>query len=269
MLVVSSPRRHAAAVGEWVRDALDRGERVLCKHAPTPEAVQELTGWLARAGVAPDPAADATGPARVGLLDASWLHANSRGGSSAGLRETYVDLVRRARADGFTGLSITGDEAALRASTADDQQLRAHERDLDTLTGELPLRALCRFHDDESSALLTDMLAVHHRAVGDHLWDGTVVEGCLWVRGEFDMGNTARLAAVLHAAIDAGVTTVDLSGIEFCSAGGLDVFAEAADVAAALGRTLVLRNAPRHLGRLIELLGLSSRPGLEWAAGGS
>lgn len=267
MLVVSSPRRHGVAVGAWVRDALDRGERVLCKHAPTADAVRELTGWLSRAGVHPGPDAAAPGP--LGLLDAGWLHARSRGGSSVGLREIYTDLVQRACADGFTGLAVTGDGAALRASTGDEQLLRAHERDLDILTGRLPLRALCRFHDDESQVLVADMLGVHHRAVGDHLWDGVVVEGCLWVRGELDMSNIARLAAVLHAAVLAGVTTVDLSRIEFCSAGGLDVFAEAADAAVVRGRPLVLRDPPRLLGRIIELLGLHRHPGIVWTSTGT
>ncbi|MHA6779393.1 STAS domain-containing protein [Pseudonocardia saturnea] len=264
LLVGSCPDRVRAAAAQWIRDAVAAGERVLVRSVPDgvrrPDGVRGPTGVpgpgeadpdaLARAGV--DPKAIRSGQVRT--LDARRLRA-ATGGRATGLREVYSGLVEQACRAGWAGLAVTGDPAALSASVRDEHELWAHERDVDRLTRELPLRVLCCYGAGEPRDLLAGMAAVHHRCTTDVLWNATTHQGCLRLAGEIDISNADRFAAVLHAARREGTRCVEVSGLRFCGAAGLAVLVEAAN-GSAPGRPLVLRNPIPGLARILRLVGL-------------
>ncbi|MDN5749282.1 MAG: STAS domain-containing protein [Pseudonocardia sp.] len=253
---MSTPAQHGRRLNEWVRAAVTRGERVLCKHAPTDAALTQLTAWLTPTDPATTSPDGQPRPGQVQFLDAAELFTATDGHHEA-LRKLHVELIDRARDEGFTGLASTSDEAATRAATADLEQLRAHERDLDQLTRELPLRALCRYPDHMAPALRDEMLAVHHRAVTGQLWHATVADDAIWVGGELDLSNTDRLLATLYAATTAGIRCIDVSEVRFCSVSGVRALIAVADTLVTHDTRLQLRHPPPPMARVLALLRLT------------
>jgi anti-anti-sigma factor len=216
LLLPSSPAQEHSVVAEWIAAAVRRRVKVLYKHAPIEDAGAVLKRSLPAAGV--DAAVLASG--QVQLADSTDLRAQTDGRHEA-LYALHLQQLGQATREGFTGLALTGDAAAMHTITRDDRELAGYERDLDRLATESGVPSLCRYPPDERPGLLTDMLAVHYHDVADNLWSIEVIDDQLRIRGEVDFSTTHRFAAVLRAALAAGVRRLDASGLEFCDIAGL------------------------------------------------
>jgi hypothetical protein len=157
---------------------------------------------------------------QVQLADASDLRA-ATGGRHEALYALHLEQLRQATREGFAGLALTGDGAAMHAIVREESELPGYERDLDRLAIEAGVPSLCRYPADEEPGLLEDMLAVHYRTVTDDVWSAEVVGDRLWLRGELDFLNADRFAPVLRAALAAGVRSVDASELVFCDVVGV------------------------------------------------
>lgn len=253
LLLHSTRQRGEIALAAWIRAAVDRGEKVLVKHAASTKVLHRIlpASWLD---------ADAQGSRRVELADAEAMGSRC-GGRHERLYELHVELAERAQQEGYAGLATTADGPALRALTRDNTELVEHERDIERLVARRQVRALCRYHPDTDARLLPDALQIHHHDVDDDIWTARIVDGQLWIRGELDASNADRLAQVLRASVTDGVTVVNLSELEFCAVAGVRAFLDAAD-ALYPGRELVLTGASRFLTKTFTITGCDNHPAL-------
>jgi anti-anti-sigma factor len=261
LLVYSSPRQDRSVVAVWIAEALGRGEKVLYKHAPTEDAAAVLGRSLPQVGLG----AEVLSSGRVELLDTAVLHADTDGRHER-LYDLHREQVAHAAREGFTGLALTGDQAAMNTVTRDDTELAGYERDIERLASDSGVRSLCRYPTGERPGLLCDMLAVHHRAVEDNDWAAEMAGNRLRVRGEIDGSNADRFATVLHAAVSDGLRLVDLSGLRFCSLAGARALACAGASLADPehgGAPLALVEVNHGLVKLLTLTGFADDPGLQ------
>jgi anti-anti-sigma factor len=206
-----------------------RREKVFYKHAPTEHPAAVLERSLPAAGL--DPAVLTSG--EVQLADTADLRAQTDGRHDA-LYALHLHQLGQATREGFAGLALTGDAAAMHTITRDNSELAGYERDLERLATEAGVWSLCRYPPNEQPELLGDILAVHYRNVAEDSWSVEVVDDQLRLRGDVDFTNADRFAPVLRAALTAGVRAVDASGLEFCDVAGLRALVCAAN---ALPRT--------------------------------
>jgi anti-anti-sigma factor len=264
LVVHADPRRDRSVVAGWIAGAVSRGEKVLYKHAPTEDAVAVLGRSLPAVGL--ESAVLSSG--QVALVDAAVLRAEC-GGLHARLYELHREQVRQATREGFSGLAITGDGAVMRIVTRDEAELRAYERDIDLLAVESGLRSLCRYDTQEPPEFLDEILGLHYRDIEDNIWAGTVAGDRLSLRGEIDISNADRFAAVLHAAVADGLHKIDLSGLQFCAIAGIRAIASATDLSHRDGERLELVNVDPGLARLLTISGVVDHPGLQLSEQGT
>jgi anti-anti-sigma factor len=258
IVVFTRRSRHEGVLGAWLADAVGRGEKVLVLRAPGEDA-SLLNRSLAAAGLDPS---GVVGSGQVEMLDSARWRAES-GGRAQRLYELYLGQVRRAGRDGFPGVAITRDERALRALVRDDVELIAHERDIDRLVADQGVRALCRYPVRDDGGVLHEVLQLHCRDVVDDLWQATVVADRLLVRGEIEASNVDRFDVVVRAAVTAGASMVDLSGVEFFSAAAVRALFGAADLLQQRGRPLVLLDPQVSHVKALALEFLAEHPAVE------
>lgn len=258
IMVFTRRSRHEAVLGAWLADAVGHGEKVLVLRVSGEDAPM-LDRSLAAAGLDPS---GVVGSGQVEMLDTARWRAES-GGRAQRLYELYMGQVRRAGRDGFPGVAITRDERALRALVRDDVELIAHERDIDRLVADQGVRALCRYPVRERGGVLHEILRLHHRDVVDDLWQATVVADRLMVRGEIEASNVDRFDVVVRAAVAAGPSTVDLSGVEFFSAAAVRALFGAADLLHQRGKPLVLHDPQVSHVKALALEFLAEHPAVE------
>ena len=253
LLLHSTRQRGEIALAAWIQAAVDRGDKVLVKHAASTAALHRiLPAFELDAGV--------LGSGRVELVDAEAMGVRC-GGRHERLYELHVELAEQAHQEGFAGLATTADGSALRALTRDAIELVEHERDIQRLAARRQVRALCRYHPDTEARLLPDALQIHHHDVDDDIWTAAISDDQLWIRGELDASNADRLAQVLKASVSDGVTAVNLSELDFCAVAGVRTFMEAAD-ALYPGRELVLIGASPFLTKTFTITGCDNHPAL-------
>jgi anti-anti-sigma factor len=225
LLVPAFPSRDGSTVAAWIAGALRRREKVVYKHAPSEDAAAVLGGSLPAVGV--DPSVLSSG--QVQLAKTTDLRAET-GGRHEALYGLHLQQLRQATREGFSGLALTGDAAAMHTITRDQAELSGYERDLERLAVEAGVRSLCRYPVEEEPGFLGEMLAVHYRDVVDEGWSVEVADDRLRVRGELDFVNAERFTPVLRAALSAGVRIVDASGLEFCDVAGVRALVSATNV---------------------------------------
>jgi anti-anti-sigma regulatory factor len=254
LLVPSSPSQDSSAVAEWIAAAVERREKVLYKHAPSEDPAAVLQRSLPAAGI--DTAVLTSG--QVQLADTTNLRAET-GGRHEALYALHLHQLRQATRDGFTGLTLTGDAAAMHTITRDEHELAGYERDLQRLTVEAGVRSLCRYPRTEDPGLLGDMLAVHHRNVVDDALSVAMVDDRLSISGELDFDNADRFTLTLRAALAAGVRTVDASGLTFCDVAGLRALVAATGVLPGTALPLPVVGVDGLLVRILALTDLLDR----------
>lgn len=250
MTVARSAAQERPALVVWVEAALERGDLVLVKHLP--EAARHLQEVFGAHGMA-----DAMERHAVEFVDTPALGRHC-GGKSALIGEWHRLTLHRALREGFQGLTMTGDGAALQALTADRDEFLAHERDISAMIEEGPVHALCRYHRRLDAAVLSDILDIHHDDVVEDTWSACVADGVLRLRGEFDLENADRLRVVLLGAVADGVLVVDMTGVEFCAVAGVNALLDAAETLDH-DRQLNLVGVRPVTTRIIELMGSTSR----------
>lgn len=253
LLLHSTRQRGELALAKWLRAAVDRGNKVLMKHA---DAAASLHRILPASGLD----SDVLESGQVNLLDAEAMGRRC-GGHHERLYELHVELAEQAEQQGYTGLATTADGPALRALTRDTTELVEHERDIERLVALRQVHALCRYHPNADARLLPAALQIHHRDVDDDIWTATVFHDQLWIRGEVDASNADRLVQVLSASITDGPPVINLSELDFCAVAGVRAFLEAAD-ALYPGRELVLVGVSPLLTKTFTITGCDNHPAL-------
>lgn len=256
LLVHQSPGRERRQTGAWIADALAHGEKVLVKRRFVAGAQQSTLDGLTGAVLA----ARQSGQLRI--IDAEQCYAET--GDPQALYEWHVAQVRQAREQGYSGVSMTGDGAALHVIVPDAEQLVVHERDLDRLSAEVGVRALCRYDQRiEQPELLTQLAGVHYHSVHGVIWSSEQRIDRLVVRGEIDISNAERFAAVVHAAVADSLPVVDLAEVQFLSVAASTVLAQVAQWLREHGDQLVLVNVPSVAMRVFSALDFVARTGAE------
>ena len=85
----------------------------------------------------------------------------------------------------------------------------------------------------------------------------------LMVRGEIEVSNVDRFDVVVRAAVAAGASTVDLSGVEFYSAAAVRALFGAADLLHERGRPLILHDPQVSHVKALALEFLAAHPAVE------
>jgi anti-anti-sigma regulatory factor len=251
LLVPASSSRDCSVVAVWIAEAVGRGEKVLYKHAPSEDAATSLARSLPTAGV--DPAAVlATG--QVQLADTAELQIET-GGLHQALYALHEEQRDQASREGFAGLAMTGDAAAMHSITRDEGELAGYERALERLATVAGVHSLCRYALKEHPGLLNDMLAVHYREVADDVWSAEVVHQRLRIIGELDFSNAGRLTPVMHAALGAGIRVVDVSELVFCDVAGARAIVAAAETSSPGATPLTLTGVDGVLATVLGLVG--------------
>jgi MEDS: MEthanogen/methylotroph, DcmR Sensory domain len=258
IVVFTRRSRHEAVLGAWLAEAVRRGDKVLVLHAPGEDAPL-LDRALAAAGLDPR---GVVGSGQLEVLDTARWRAESSGRAQR-LYELYLGQVRRAARDGFPGVAITRDERGLRALVRDDVELIAHEHDIERLVADRGVRALCRYPVRDGGAVLHEILGLHYRDVVDDLWQATVIADRLLVRCEIEASNVDRFDVVVRAAVTAGASTVDLSGVEFFAAAAVRALFGAADLIHQRGRRLILLDPQISHVKALALEFLAEHPAVE------
>jgi len=257
VMYAADSARGSAALVTWIAGAVDRGEKVLYELAPGESSDSVLrSSW---AGLAQD----AVASGQLEMLDTAGLRAEC-GGRADGLHDVHRSRMARARDDGWAGLAIATGGEVLTAVVQHEPSELTHDRGVTQLV-DYGMSSLCRYHPDESAALLDAMLAAHHPEFDDEIWGATLLGDRLRVRGEIDMSNAARVAPVLRGAVAVGVRAVDVAELEFCAAAGVRSLATVADILAARGEQLAVVGAGPALRRVFALVGLTEHPGIALA----
>lgn len=239
-LLRPATRRNDDALVAWIGAAVARGDKVVAAHRPG--AGGALRALLAESGVLVPAAAR-----QVEITDSAALR--QRCGSDAA---RFAELGALAVGEGWRGLAVTADDDALPCLLTDPADRRAHEREVARLTTEAAVRVLCRV--DPGARALSRLLELHHRDVDDDAWSAGVRDGRLWVSGDIDASNAARVTSVLCAAVAHGITEIDLSELDFCAVAGVRAFLAAA-AAMPAGAALSLVGVGASQTRLFRAIG--------------
>jgi anti-anti-sigma factor len=246
-------RRLAAA---FVRTGLAAGGRVVLGAAGG--APDSLVAALERVGV------EAGAARRRGQLVV--LELAGAGGGDGFEPARALARVRAAIApaagEEYGGAWIAADPAgsAQRASLED---LLAWEEMVAALLADAGAVGLCQYDSTALDAPARAALAAAHTALAAD--DGTrpiawlsagALDGTLRIEGEIDRSNADTVAGALRRRLaGASGLAIDLGGLDFVDQSGLRALLGVAD-ALPEGGALVLRRAPRHVRRLMELLEL-------------
>lgn len=225
--------------------------------------------------VGPAPAGELHSQLREGLpqcdelIDAGALHVSSlseryeRPSQIAPERQLarFIDTTAQAIADGYRGLRVLADVAALISDEA-DRAARAHTEHLAErfMAAGNPMSALCCY---DAKALDADALShvacVHPLVRGEHVEHGFRLYGDgaqLCLAGEIDHFNTPLLERAL-ASVD--TATIDLGELEFIDHRGLLALARRRREVNETGGTLRFTSIPTVARTTLELLGESLR----------
>jgi len=250
LLVPASPSRDCSIVAAWIADAVGRREKVLYKHAPSEDAAAVLARSLPTVGL--DRAILTTG--QLQLADTAELRIET-GGLHEALYALHERQLRQAKQQGFAGLAMTGDAAAMHSITRDEGELASYEDALERLATGPGVRSFCRYALDEHPGLLDDMLAAHFREVADEVWSAEVVDQRLQITGELDFSNAGRFTPVLRAALAAGVRVLDVSKLVFCDVAGVRALVTGATSLPPGLAPLTLTGVDGVLATMLELMG--------------
>jgi ABC-type transporter Mla MlaB component len=226
--------------------------------------------------------------ARVGLPDAEELvergtlqllptSSSYEAGQSFARGEQYAfydDAVRRARADGYSGLCVVAELTAMAADPVRAPELLRWEHLADRfIAGGSGMTAMCLYRDtDVPEETVIGLASVHpwSRETADEPSFRTWFDGArLCLAGCVDTFCAPRLAEVLAATPPEGSAVVlDLAGLEFADAAGVRVIARWAEELQGREIALHLVGAPRFFRKMWHLLGYDHAVGAVLEAAG-
>lgn len=251
-LLSSSWTEQWARTATWITAALGLDEKVFYStsvHDPLSGLAAAVAASLYRS----------SGRSQVEIIDAQARPAVLD--EPATLDAWYKTLIDQARREGFRGAAFTGDMVpdSPKDRPRRVQRILAHERLAEQLTAQPGARVLCRYDPFEHPEVVQRLFAVHS-SVDDIRWGADLIDGCLSICGEIDMGDVDGFRQVLYAAIDVGVASIDLAGVHLLSATAIGVLADAAVRLRRHHRQLVLLNSPPLILRTLEIAGFIGPP---------
>jgi ABC-type transporter Mla MlaB component len=215
---------------------------------------------------------DVASALRSGALEVRDAHAAYLEGRDFNVDEMVAALRaehRRALADGFAGLSMTGDVvAALGGASAED--LVEYERRLDEAFGDATQVLLCQYDQQRfETGMLVEMTDAHHVEVSPPLATidptGALAAArvhppeTLRLAGDLDFETVDGLLAFLDANVH-GPLRVDLADIAFADVTGMRALRGGAP------RELTIAGASEPVRRLVGLLGWDTDPTVQVGA---
>ncbi|MGZ4428530.1 MAG: MEDS domain-containing protein [Nocardioidaceae bacterium] len=231
LLLDSEPRRRRF-VADWVSTGLDRDEKVFYLRPDEEHPHESLAAQLAEYDLDITPA---LADGRIELLPVEAFYPSSG----------WRGQVERALAEGFPAVRMSGEARTTRTHLTAEQHL-AVEAEVERLSRELPLSALCQYDGRRVRGPALDEAVVHHpMGVHETLLRTHLDDATLRLEGEVDHTNSRWLAALLRQACaevgDRGTLTVDLGDLAFLDVSGY--------------RSLLLGSAAfRQSGGLLRLL---------------
>jgi len=84
-------------------------------------------------------------------------------------------------------------------------------------------------------------------------------DGVTWLRGELDLSNADSLLERVSSRLDATVPVVDASGLTFLDSSGIRAIVQ---MAQDCGRTLIFRNPPENVRKVLEIAGVNETMGV-------
>jgi ABC-type transporter Mla MlaB component len=182
--------------------------------------------------------------------------------------ETVLGAHARALAEGYTGLSLTGDIGA-GLSSADAEGVAEYERRLESALAGGTQVLLCRYDDAVDAGTLSHLVAAHHVDVSPEL--ATIGRRGLLAAARVHPPETLRLAGELDfdSADDLSVLLdehfqaprrLDLADLSFVDVSGMRALRGNAD------QPLAIAGASEPVRCLVELLGWDTDPAVEVAA---
>ena len=178
---------------------------------------------------------------------------------------TAIDLMRRARDDGFQGLSIIVWVDRLTAATSATVHANV-ETTLTHLCRRHPVSALCLYNrGDERTGQLGEAVDRHPDGLHDQYLTVQRANHTLHLFGEIDMANLDVLTATLKSVTLGHNHTVhiDLSHTRFLSAAAVQALAHDTATFRAGGGLIEIHNPPSHVTRVLRLLWHQPLPGLQ------
>jgi ABC-type transporter Mla MlaB component len=246
----------------FVRDGLRRGHMVVYLCAPP-----EIDDALARLRAA-ESAVDAALARGQVIVRATGGQEPNHVADLERVLDTIRDGHARALAEGYAGLSLTGDVSA-GSSAADAQRVADYERCLERELAGGTQVLLCRYDHAVEAGPLSDVAAVHHVEVSPELAAigrrGLLAAArvhspeTLRLAGELDFESSDDLAAVLDEHFQAP-RRLDLEDLSFVDVTGMRALRGNAD------QPLTIAAASEPVRWLVDLLGWDTDPAIEVAA---
>jgi ABC-type transporter Mla MlaB component len=250
-------RRRAAAA--FVRDALERGHKVV--YLCDADDADAYAVSLASEDAAIDAAIDR---GQVDVRPSRSVYAPDGNFDAERILATWREEHRRALAEGYPALSLTGEMAWAHESAAHgSEQIAEYERRLAEVVAEGDIVVLCQYAQSEfDPGTLSDVAAVHGVDLSPELaalsrsgyLSAARIEGrTLRLAGELDHACADALAAVLEAHFP-GPLRLDLADLDFVDVAGMR---------ALRGRTrqpLTIDGASESVLRLVGLLAWDTDP---------
>jgi anti-anti-sigma regulatory factor len=259
------PQDRERLAAAFVRAGLGRGHKVvfLC---PRPE-VDETR---ARLRASDRDAASALERGQLEIRDMAGTYTPDGTFDVDRMMEALRDEHARALAQGYAGLSLTGDVGAAVSGAPGAERLPEYERRLDDELGRGTHVLLCRYdHARVDPRTLSDAVAVHHVDVSPELAPvgrtGVLAAArvhrpeTLRLAGELDFESAGILAEVLDAHFG-GPLRLDLADLSFVDVSGLRMLCQSAGP----GLTIAAASAPVR--RIVGLLGWDTDPAIELTA---
>lgn len=176
----------------------------------------------------------------------------------ASVVKRYDAFTARALADGYNGYRVAADVTSLVSSPAGIDAFARYEIELDTYMTSHPFSAMCAYADSIGDEGLVQLACLHPLGLGAHApFQITIdAEGVAHLDGEIDFACRAAFAetvARIDDALTANPSVVNLGGVVHIDHRGLVTLERRA---ARRGLHLVLREAPKVVHRILELLDL-------------
>ena len=254
LLIHHSEQERRSVVAAWVQQGLRRDAKVVYVQSPDSSPDRSLQSILESHPVPLAREAMAIGQIQVVEPDPTFY--------SGAAQQRLLD---EALADGYSSVRLSGEvETALRLVSQEvhDDAETAIER----LCRAEPVSALCQCPAGLSPDQLRTVFANHTGGIRAGRVHVRVGVGEMRFAGEADVSSAEAIKWSLWAALRTGcgsVLRLDLSGLTFLDVAGFEaILSGSADFRRAGGRVL-LRGAYGPVRRLLELVGVDDRQGME------
>jgi anti-anti-sigma factor len=254
LLIHHTEQERRSVVSAWVRQGLRRDAKVVYVEPAGSSADRSLSSILESHPVPLAREAMAIGQIQVVEPDADFY-------SEAGQRR----LLDEALADGYSSIRVSGEvETALDVVTAGVHDDVEHA--MDQLCRSAPVSALCQCPAELPADHLRTVFDAHAGGIRAGRMHVRVGVSEVRLAGEADVCSAQAMTWALCSALRGGcgaTLRVDLSGLTFLDVAGFEaILSGTADFRRA-GGCVLLRGAYGPVRRLLELVGVDDRQGLE------